>query len=261
MLPRNRQATLASARLLATAHAPNAQPARYPTGEPGASPALPSFAAELARAMAPLGHGTTTRTADPRATTELNLSTPVNNPEFVPRLTGELAVLARDGVQEARINVHPVELGPISVQISLDGAAAQVHLAVDNAQTRELLEQAMPSLAAALRENGLTLTGGGVFQQARQNAREVTAAVARGLLDARRRSRDRCRLDNGGQPLAPRRRARHLRLIPARDRTDPGKFGRRAAARSSRCQQTSAQVAIGRLKQPFSRLGSRPGFE
>ena len=93
-------------------------------------------------------------------------------PDFVPRLSGELAVLARDGVQEARVQVHPVELGPISVQISLDGTAAQVHLAVDSAQTRELLEQAMPALAAALRENGLTLTGGGVFQQARHQARQ-----------------------------------------------------------------------------------------
>jgi flagellar hook-length control protein FliK len=83
-------------------------------------------------------------------------------------------------VQEARINVHPAELGPISVQIALDGTAAQVHLAVDNAQTRELLEQAMPTLAAALRDTGLTLTGGGVFQQSRQSQQEQAGADPRG---------------------------------------------------------------------------------
>ena len=157
--------TLAGA-LLAT----QAERLGLPDTPPGGSPAVPSFAADLAPAMAPPAGSPTP--AAPATTTERTLPTPVTSPEFVPRLSGELAVLARDGVQEARINVHPVELGPISVQISLDGAAAQVHLAVDNAQTRELLEQAMPSLAAALRENGLTLTGGGVFQQARQNAQD-----------------------------------------------------------------------------------------
>ena len=64
-------------------------------------------------------------------------------------------MLARDGVQEARVQVNPVELGAIAVQIKLEGSNAQVHLVVDSAMTRELLEQAMPNLAAALRENRL----------------------------------------------------------------------------------------------------------
>ena len=108
--------------------------------------------------------------------TELHLPTPVTAPEFVPRLSAELAVLARDGVQEARVQVHPAELGPIALQITLDGSAAQVRLAVDSALTRELLEQGMPSLAAALRETGLTLTGGGVFQQPRGQGRDGQAS-------------------------------------------------------------------------------------
>lgn len=99
----------------------------------------------------------------------VRLPTPVASPEFVPRLGGELALLARDGVQEARIQVNPVELGPIAVQITLDGNAAQVNLAVDSALTRQILDSAMPTLAAALHEQGLTLTGGGVFQQPRQS--------------------------------------------------------------------------------------------
>jgi flagellar hook-length control protein FliK len=136
---------------------------------------LPGFAAELARSSQALTPGGLVGSAR-----ELNLPMPMTAAEFVPRLTGDLAVLARDGVQEARVNVHPVELGPISVQITLDGAAAQVHLAADSAQTRDLLEQAMPALAAALRDNGLTLTGGGVFQQARQQPREPSSDTGSG---------------------------------------------------------------------------------
>lgn len=139
------------------------------------APAVPGagsgFAAELARAAAP-ATGTTASTASSPTAAEVHLPTPVNDPDFLPRLGGELAVLARDGVQEARVQLNPLELGPIAVQITLDGQAAQVNLSVEHGQTRELLEQAMPSLAAALREQGLTLTGGGVFQQPRQTSRD-----------------------------------------------------------------------------------------
>lgn len=150
-----------------------AGPASAPAG---AATPLPGFAAELARA----GHAVAgpAGTHAGAAATELSVPTPVGAPDFVPRLTGQLAVLARDGVQEARVQVNPLDLGPIAVQITLDGNAAQVRLAVDNAQTRDLLEQAMPALAAALRENGLTLTGGGVFQQAPGQGRDGQGAEA-----------------------------------------------------------------------------------
>lgn len=161
-------------RLAAAAEPPSAQAAaREPAAAvPAATPALPTFAAELARASQATSTQPAAATPAPAAPSEVRLATPVPSPDFVPRFSAEVAVLARDGVQEARVQVNPVELGPISVQITLDGQAAQVHLAVASDQTRQVLEQAMPSLAAALRESGLTLTGGGVFQQARQNGRE-----------------------------------------------------------------------------------------
>lgn len=178
-----------------------------PAGTPSAAPsALPSFAAELARAgQAVAGAAGSTPASD------VSLPTPVHSPDFMPRLSGELAVLARDGVQEARVHVNPAELGPIAVQITLDGSAAQVRLAVEHAQTRDLLEQGMPTLAAALRENGLTLTGGGVFQQARDPGRDAQggqdASARGGTSDRRDGGRD-----GGRDPLAasaPARRVRH----------------------------------------------------
>lgn len=172
---------------------------------------LPAFAGELARAASALGGPQPA--AAPAHAAVLNLPTPVTAPEFVPRLSGELAVLARDGVQEARINVHPVELGPISVQIAVDGATAQVHLAVDNAQTRDLLEQSMPTLAAALRDTGLTLTGGGVFQQSRQAPQDQPAPQQASGLRGRGDGSTADERD-GAAPAAP---ARRLRAVGAVD--------------------------------------------
>ncbi|HNU10540.1 MAG TPA: flagellar hook-length control protein FliK [Rubrivivax sp.] len=140
--------------------------ARPAAGAPAGEPTQPSFAAELARAGVSPGIGA----AGMREHAQINLPTPVHSPEFVPRLAAEVALLVRNGVQEARVHVHPQELGPIAVHIALDGNAAQVRLAVDSALTRELLEQGMPTLAGALRDSGLTLAGGDVFQQPRDPA-------------------------------------------------------------------------------------------
>ena len=93
------------------------------------------------------------------------LSQPVTEAGFAPEMAARLSVLAADGVQEARLHLNPAEMGPVSVQIIVDGQMAQISFHAEQEQTRHILEQSLPDLAAALRESGLTLSGGGVFQQ------------------------------------------------------------------------------------------------
>jgi len=88
--------------------------------------------------------------------------------EFSSQLGAQLTTFVRDGVQHARLHLNPAEMGPVTVQIQLDGQSAQVHLAAEHGLTRQALEQSMPLLAGSLREAGLTLSGGGVFEQPRQ---------------------------------------------------------------------------------------------
>jgi flagellar hook-length control protein FliK len=99
---------------------------------------------------------------------EVQLPARPGQPEFAPQLGAQLTMFVRDGVQVARVHLHPAELGPVLVQIQLDGQAAQVHLAAENPLTRQALGDALPVLAGSLREAGLTLAGGGVFEQPRQ---------------------------------------------------------------------------------------------
>jgi len=96
------------------------------------------------------------------------LAVPLDSPQFAPALGAEVTLLARGGVQQARIELNPAEMGPISVQIVMDGNGARVDFQADVAATRQAIESSLPSLAGALRESGLTLTGGGVFQQSSQ---------------------------------------------------------------------------------------------
>jgi flagellar hook-length control protein FliK len=90
---------------------------------------------------------------------------------FGPALGAQVALWVRDGVQEARLQLHPAELGPINVQIALDGQLAHVDFVAAVPATRESIEQSLPALAAALRDAGFTLAGGGVAGQGAHGGR------------------------------------------------------------------------------------------
>lgn len=99
---------------------------------------------------------------------EGQLSAAPGSADFGPQLGAQISTFVRDGIGHARLHLNPAEMGPVSVQIQLDGQTALVHLSAENAHTRQALEQALPLLASSLREAGLTLSGGGVFEQPRQ---------------------------------------------------------------------------------------------
>jgi flagellar hook-length control protein FliK len=111
---------------------------------------------------------------------EFMLRESLDSPEFAPALSARIATLVRDGIEEARIQLNPADMGPVAVQLAMEGSDVRVDLAAEVESTRQILEQALPSLASALRESGFTLTGGGVFQQPRD-----TGNGERGAQDGR----------------------------------------------------------------------------
>ena len=131
-----------------------------PAGPAQAAAAVPGAATGLATATtsSTLAQATTSMT-------EARIAVPLDSPAFAPALGAQLSLFARDGVQSARLQLNPAEMGPITVQIALDGSAARVEFQADRATTREAIEASLPALAGALQDAGLTLTGGGVFQQ------------------------------------------------------------------------------------------------
>lgn len=88
---------------------------------------------------------------------------------FGPQLGAQISTFVQGGIEHARLHLNPADMGPVSVQIQLEGQTAQVHLSAENPHTRQALEQALPQLAGSLREAGITLSGGGVFEQPRQS--------------------------------------------------------------------------------------------
>jgi flagellar hook-length control protein FliK len=110
--------------------------------------------------------------AAPEPQAQATVSARPGSEAFGMQASQQITVFVRDGVHTARLNLNPAEMGPVTVQIQLEGLNAQVHLAAEQGLTRQALEQSMPMLASQLREAGLTLTGGGVFEQPRQTAQD-----------------------------------------------------------------------------------------
>ena len=136
--------------------------------EPATAPRPGAESGLILPAMPGAWTGTPTRPADPAAPLQAELQAPVGSNQFAPALGSQLSVLVRDGIDHAQLRLNPAEMGPIEVRISIDGTQAQVDFSAAHAATRQALQDAVPALASALRENGLTLTGGGVFEQARE---------------------------------------------------------------------------------------------
>ncbi|WP_088281834.1 flagellar hook-length control protein FliK [Ideonella sp. A 288] len=114
------------------------------------------------------------------APVEARVPVPVTSPEFAPAFGLQISTLARDGIEHARLQLNPADLGPITVRIAMDGTGARIDFQADAAVTRQAIESSLPALAGSLREAGLTLTGGGVSQQPQDRPADPRQAGASG---------------------------------------------------------------------------------
>jgi len=122
--------------------------------ESASFPTFPAAANVFATPAPPTPVGSNNATA--------HVSAHVESPQFAASLGVQVTVFAAQGVQRAELHLNPAEMGPVSIRIAIDGTSARVDFAADHAATRDAIERGLPELATALREAGLTLSGGGV---------------------------------------------------------------------------------------------------
>jgi flagellar hook-length control protein FliK len=91
---------------------------------------------------------------------------------FPAALGAQLSTWLKDGVQYATLELNPQDMGPIDVRIALRDGRTEVQLGADVAATRAALTEALPELAEALGDVGLSLSGGSVSDQTGQHARQ-----------------------------------------------------------------------------------------
>lgn len=119
-----------------------------------------------------------------------SLSAPVNSPAWPQQLGQQLVRMSQSGgEQRVELQLHPADLGPLSVSLKLGEQGAQAQFLSAHAQVRQVLEQALPQLREALAEQGIELgeatvseqrTGGGNGGEAGDGSQPLMAGGALG---------------------------------------------------------------------------------
>lgn len=82
----------------------------------------------------------------------------LNQSDAGTRLGERLRWLHEAGVQEARMQLHPRELGSVDIRIRIEGQNANVWFGAEHAGARAALEAALPQLRERLAADGLALS-------------------------------------------------------------------------------------------------------
>ncbi len=150
---------------------------------PKASTTLDGLPLGSSAAIAGQGSSHLARLIDSPALATATVSTAVGDPGFHEALAAQVSVFARGGLSKAELHLNPAELGPVSVQITMNGDQARVDFGADRAQTRQVIEAGWAELATSLQDAGFTLSGGGVSEQAQRQASQRQAPPQNGRTD------------------------------------------------------------------------------
>jgi flagellar hook-length control protein FliK len=130
-----------------------------------------------------------------------SIPTPVRDPQWAQDFSARVSLMVRGGESTASLQLSPVDLGPVDVNVVVRDSQATVHFGAAQAETRALIEASIPRLREMLAAQGFNLMDASVSQgfarQARAEVRiparhdaeadaevHVTASVAAlGLLD------------------------------------------------------------------------------
>lgn len=139
------------------------------------STSAPQSSALVSTVATPLTDPSLTATGLKTAPNTLQMTSVVGDPNWDGEFAGRINMLVKGGVQEAKIQLSPPDLGRLEIKISMDGDAAKVMFSVDNVAARDAIEQAMPRLRELLGQGGLQLAHGEVadHSQSQQGGGDV----------------------------------------------------------------------------------------
>ncbi|MCX7060891.1 MAG: flagellar hook-length control protein FliK [Gammaproteobacteria bacterium] len=186
----------------------------------GLAPTAVSAAASAAPAPSP-APDLLAASATATATDAFGEPLALNGQDAALRLGERLRWLREAGVQEARLQLHPRELGSVDIRIRIEGQGASVWFGAEHPGARAALEATLPQLRERLASEGLQLSqasvGGqmsdrsgsqqqaaGDSRQPRANRADVTAAVVSGVAGGQDAPRPAAATARGGRSLIDR---------------------------------------------------------
>jgi len=92
-------------------------------------------------------------------------------PQFTDEVSEQVRVFVNNGLQEARLQLTPADLGRVQITINTEGDNARVVFVAETAVARDLLDQSMPRLREMLQQSGIQLAHGDVSDQTESQRR------------------------------------------------------------------------------------------
>ena len=122
-----------------------------------------------AAALQQLNPGTTSSSGDSARAATLRVSAPVDSPEFPQGVADRVSFAVDNNWSSTKLQVTPPQLGPIDLQIAVQGDHAQVMMSTHSAVTREALESSLPKLKEMLNSQGFTQVSVDISQRSFQD--------------------------------------------------------------------------------------------
>lgn len=85
----------------------------------------------------------------------------------------QIAMMASNGIQQAKIKLNPAHLGPVEATVKLTAETAVVNLSSMHLTTKEAMESAIPRLKEMLNENGFSQVDVNVSHQDKKEQQEA----------------------------------------------------------------------------------------
>lgn len=112
--------------------------------------------------------GSEARPVQTRSDATHSIATPVHDPRWAQQLGDRMVWMTRGDIQSAQININPAQLGPIQINISLNGDQMTAHFVAAHQEVRQALDDAMPRLREMLSGAGINLGQANVGSQTPQ---------------------------------------------------------------------------------------------
>lgn len=86
------------------------------------------------------------------------ISTDVDHPQWPTQFYDQVLWLGQQGIKSAIIKLHPEDLGPLEISISVVNDVASLTITSHSQQVRELIDQSLPKLHEMMIEQGINLS-------------------------------------------------------------------------------------------------------
>ena len=99
----------------------------------------------------------------------LTMSSALGTSGWDGEFLGRVNMLIKGGIQEAKIQLSPPEMGRLEIKVSTEGDSAKIMFSVDNIAAKDAIEQAIPRLRELLEQGGLQLAHSEVADHSQSN--------------------------------------------------------------------------------------------